>query len=335
MATIPRKGRQPPRTQRHRFSPPGMLCRVPSGWRIDWHLTLALLVAVAVLSTVNSVRRPTSARGPRETRLSYHLRSCPICSQADPEMPSVGLSCPDLLPMLNDIARLAVSEERGKGFLIGRECPTELRDPLLLSFDRESIPSTLRVAGSTNRGTTLDEAVDEVSLMPFVTEALAPWRQAGVNVSRLQHIQQYSVRVADAPGLLGMTSQLARTIWIDRDASGQGPYFDPMPATWEEFCPGPRRPEGVDLLSVVTHEFGHPLGLRTGWLAWSSQLSRGSWGTSSRCSMSIKRPRLASFTTSFQSSVSSAVKTSSSRAGSVIHDSSASSASSWPGPQPA
>ena len=38
-----------------------------------------------------------------------------------------------------------------------------------------------------------------------------------------------------------MTSQTVRTIWIDRDAAGQGWFVDATPARAEEFFPVGRR----------------------------------------------------------------------------------------------
>jgi hypothetical protein len=58
---------------------------------------------------------------------------------------------------------------------------------------------------------------------------------------------------------------LDNTIYIDRDAAGHGWFVDSTPAGDEEFAGGaaadPTIYRQVDLLSVVSHELGHLLGL--------------------------------------------------------------------------
>src|SRR5262249_34130702 len=65
--------------------------------------------------------------------------------------------------------------------------------------------------------------------------------------------------LADLPdGMLGR--QTGKLIEIDRNAAGDGWFVDSTPRIDSEFT-GKTRPAGVDLLSVLTHELGHVLGL--------------------------------------------------------------------------
>ena len=47
---------------------------------------------------------------------------------------------------------------------------------------------------------------------------------------------------------------------IDRNAAGYGWFVDRTPRNDSEYA-GATRPSGIDLLSVLTHELGHVLGL--------------------------------------------------------------------------
>jgi hypothetical protein len=82
-----------------------------------------------------------------------------------------------------------------------------------------------------------------------VQEAIGLWRSAGVDANRLAMLTDIEVRVAQLSGaLLGVASDSTHMMWIDRDAAGRG---------WS--IAG--EPNGVDLLTTLTHEFGHILGL--------------------------------------------------------------------------
>jgi ELWxxDGT repeat protein len=85
-------------------------------------------------------------------------------------------------------------------------------------------------------------------LAPVAEEAISYWTRQGVDSDSLAALSQVNVHVADLSGsVLGIASS-SNLIWIDRDAAGYG---------WNVASTS----SGVDLLSVVTHEFGHKLGL--------------------------------------------------------------------------
>ncbi|WP_152054427.1 matrixin family metalloprotease [Tautonia marina] len=82
--------------------------------------------------------------------------------------------------------------------------------------------------------------------------ARAFWRDAGADLSRLGPLD---IRIADLPGTtLGQAD--GSTITLDRDAAGHGWFLDPTPLDAAD-VPGDR----MDLLTAVTHEIGHALGL--------------------------------------------------------------------------
>src|SRR5262249_19253797 len=85
---------------------------------------------------------------------------------------------------------------------------------------------------------------------------------AGANASPvdLAHLHQIHLQITDLPGKeLGM--QAGNTIWIDLDAAGYGWYTGTtlVGAGGSVAANGTER--SMDLLTVVTHEFGHVLGL--------------------------------------------------------------------------
>lgn len=85
-------------------------------------------------------------------------------------------------------------------------------------------------------------------LQPLAEQAIAAWSIAGLDRELLGHLPQVELRVADLSGsTLGLA--FANTIWIDRDAAGYGWRVDVADSAGK-----------MDLLSVVTHEFGHTLG---------------------------------------------------------------------------
>jgi hypothetical protein len=117
----------------------------------------------------------------------------------------------------------------------------------------------LRLARAPNRSRTVPETLREAQLAPMLTAAEARWAAVGAGPGALAAVP---IHLADLPGAeLGFTS--AGSIWIDRDAAGYGWFIDPTPGEDGEFPAGPgsRAYGKVDLLTVLTHELGHVLGL--------------------------------------------------------------------------
>ena len=97
-------------------------------------------------------------------------------------------------------------------------------------------------------GTTLSQQ----TLALVVQEAISYWAGAGIGADRLAGLGQIDVRVADLSGSVLGSASSSDMIWIDRDAAGYG-WGGPSDVYGTNVA-------GMDLLSVVTHEFGHKLG---------------------------------------------------------------------------
>ncbi len=70
-----------------------------------------------------------------------------------------------------------------------------------------------------------------------------------------------NIQIVDLPGD-ELAEAIGNTILLDVDAAGFGWFIDPTPADDVEFQTGAPEVQGrVDLLTVITHEFGHVLGL--------------------------------------------------------------------------
>src|SRR5262249_42972257 len=116
-------------------------------------------------------------------------------------------------------------------------------------------------------------ALTEAQLAPIVAEAKAHWVALGASPEILASAQ---VEIADLPDgsagqppVLGFTDG---TVLMDVNAGGCGWFIDPTPADNTEFSstaqatdlravPGSPAFGRMDLLTVVTHELGHVLGL--------------------------------------------------------------------------
>ena len=118
------------------------------------------------------------------------------------------------------------------------------------------------VAGGPNpRGGNVASVTPE-ELQPIVQEAIARWAAAGIDAAQVSALRQVTVGIAAFPGpWLGMAFPGA--IWIDRTAAGCGWFIDPTVADDSAFPAVPGSPAygKVDLLTVVTHELDHMLGL--------------------------------------------------------------------------
>jgi hypothetical protein len=110
-------------------------------------------------------------------------------------------------------------------------------------------------------------------LQPLLSEAARRWGAATADPAVAARLAGVEVRVADlADNLLGLAAEGADLIWLDIDAAGHGWFVDETPqedSEFEQLVGGQQFAAGlespalgrVDLLTVVTHELGHLLGL--------------------------------------------------------------------------
>ena len=116
------------------------------------------------------------------------------------------------------------------------------------NFDINDNPSPFRAADLDTATGQSGELLTYAMLDPVVDQAIEHWLDQGADVSRLD---ETDVQIANLSGsLLGLAYTASNTIQIDRDAAGLG-WMRPD----DQLGGG-----GMDLLSVVTHEFGHLLG---------------------------------------------------------------------------
>jgi hypothetical protein len=129
----------------------------------------------------------------------------------------------------------------------------------------------LRAAGGPAAGAGRLDTLSAAALWPLWQEALALWRDSGVDNASLDRLAWTRVEIADLPGnLLGLATPGA--IYVDRNAAGYGWFVDPTPQTSAEFTqtsptsfratatsPAAGR---MDLLTVLSHEVGHVLGFK-------------------------------------------------------------------------
>src|SRR5581483_10633361 len=110
--------------------------------------------------------------------------------------------------------------------------------------------------------------LDVAALARVRDAALTRFAAAGLDAMSLDRLRAVSVVLADLPGReLGL--QAGNAVFVDRDAAGYGWFADPTPLQDEEFTgPGPLTApsgspgaRGIDLLTVLEHEYGHVLGL--------------------------------------------------------------------------
>ena len=130
--------------------------------------------------------------------------------------------------------------------------------------------STINVSGKTNTQQRFNQLTPEI-LERFRIEAIARWASVGITPGEQGILKEVQLAIADLPSLkLGLTS--GNIVTIDTDAAGAGWFIDSSPSNDVEFSnivsgsqlqsiesdPAFGR---VDLLTVMTHEFGHILGL--------------------------------------------------------------------------
>ncbi len=116
--------------------------------------------------------------------------------------------------------------------------------------------------------------LSQAELDSVVAAAIAEWASAGASASQLAALHAVTFSVADLSGNIIGEETTPTHITIDTDAAGYGWFIDPTPSDNSEFThaqnaagtdlltdPSSAAAGHMDLLTTVTHELGHVLGL--------------------------------------------------------------------------
>jgi hypothetical protein len=108
----------------------------------------------------------------------------------------------------------------------------------------------------------VQQTLTTAQLQPVLQAAIAGWQTAGASPMQIALLKQVPAYIAPLPAL-HLGEEAAGQIWISPDASGWDWYTDVTAASNQAFAAGPGSPAAghMDLLSVVSHELGHVLGL--------------------------------------------------------------------------
>ncbi len=118
---------------------------------------------------------------------------------------------------------------------------------------------------------TVSNDVTAAQLQTIINQAQAEWAAAGATAAQMQTLRNAAYAIAPLPaGELGLTT--SDVVTISPDAAGTGWFIDPTPADNVEFSDAIAATQFdatagspafglIDLLTVVSHEMGHLLGI--------------------------------------------------------------------------
>jgi VCBS repeat-containing protein len=122
--------------------------------------------------------------------------------------------------------------------------------------------------------------LSQAELDSVVAAAIAQWAAAGASASQLAALHATTFSIADLSGAIVGQETAPAHVTIDTDAAGHGWFVDPTPSDNFEFThalnatgtdlltdPSNAAAGHLDLLTTVTHELGHVLGLDDSTLA--------------------------------------------------------------------
>jgi len=111
------------------------------------------------------------------------------------------------------------------------------------------------------------ESLQREVIQPTLVQALMSWHASGADARMLRQLAGVSVTITDLPENV-LARAAGRAIVLDHDAAGHGWYVDPTPWEHGEFggmqsggdATNSAAADRIDLLTTLTHEFGHLLG---------------------------------------------------------------------------
>ena len=113
------------------------------------------------------------------------------------------------------------------------------------------------------------QSLTVAQLQPFIQAAINDWAAAGLDAAHVKLLEQAPVTITPLP--FAMAQTLGTQISLDPTAQSLGWYLSPAPnsnadfplqtATGWDAASGTAAAQGVDLVTVMAHEFGHVLGL--------------------------------------------------------------------------
>ena len=143
-----------------------------------------------------------------------------------------------------------------------------------ITLPLNAAPGGVAAATPEQAASTGDYHLTQAALDAVVAAAISQWAAAGASASQLAAMHATDFSVADLAGsTIGQESSPAN-ITIDTDAAGHGWFVDPTPNDNSEFThaqnaegtdlltdPANAAAGHLDLLTTVTHELGHVIGL--------------------------------------------------------------------------
>lgn len=118
-------------------------------------------------------------------------------------------------------------------------------------------------------GATSVPSLTNSDVQSVLGEAVGKWAAAGIDANMAALLSSSEIRIADLPGAM-LGQAIGNRIYLDINAAGYGWFVDSTPEDDDEYdllanqqlsAKGGDAAAGVDLLSVLTHELGHVLGL--------------------------------------------------------------------------
>lgn len=173
--------------------------------------------------------------------------------------PEAGLPGSYTFQANQQMQEFTIANSRPKGqqiFRVMDQANNKLRGQAIVNLIEKP---ALKVA-SPKLNTPVSATLSDTQIASILAEALQRWQTAGVDVSSLQAVQVRTMNFGDRQTV---AQSAGNTIWLDDNAAGWGWFVDSTPSDNDEFL----KPltagvyNRIDLLTAISHEIGHMLGL--------------------------------------------------------------------------